>query len=150
MEKYSVKHNTTNAGLYAALSSIPLDIEGSNIANIGWKPREEDKEFCGGEKGYQGALDDYNKTGEKVLFKNTHVEFDRGEYGSSYPVEISVFENGERYAFCVDDCGIEINKAGKTVLIPTEGVTAFDFYRGCEIVGIKLELSDYALTLLKY
>jgi len=34
-------------------------------------------------------------------------------------------------------------------MIPEKESTIYDFYRMCELVGIKLELSDYAVSLLK-
>ena len=37
--------------LYSVFSTIPLDIEGSNLENIGWMPSESDIKYIG-EEGY--------------------------------------------------------------------------------------------------
>ena len=38
---------------------------------------------------------------------------------------------------------------GKMVKIPVAGATIYDFIRSCELCEIELELSDYAVSLLK-
>jgi hypothetical protein len=65
-----------NVLLYAAFSSIPLDIEGSNLENTGWMPSESDIKYMG-EESYKLAVEECNlKTGEyspgSKLFVGTH------------------------------------------------------------------------------
>lgn len=145
-----------NTVLYATFSAIPLDIEGSNLENTGWMPSEEDIKHMG-EKEYKLAVDEYNLRNEKVIFKNVFLQWDSCDCGDgygcshgSYVYEIDVLNNGERIKIeYTDGDSLEFYNKGKYCKIPTEGATIFDFIRMCEICEIELELSDYAVSLLK-
>ena len=143
-----------NTMLYAAFSVIPLDIEGSNLENTGWMPSEEDIKYLD-KKEYKFAVDEYNLRNEKVIFKNVSLQWDSCDCGSvcshgSYVYEIHVLSKGERIEIAYTDGeSLEFHNAGKYCVIPTAGATIFDFIRMCEICEIELELSDYAVSLLK-
>lgn len=141
-------HKDNKTALYLALSEVPLDIEGSNISLRGWYPSEEDKEMMGGD--WQKATDEAIARDEKVYFKNIHLVFDSCdcEYGGcghgEWLFEINVFQNGNKYTIEIDDeKTMYMNVDGKTSANPIEGANLFDFYRMCEIVGVKLEITQY-------
>lgn len=141
--------------IYTQFSSIPLEIEGSNLEKIGWMPSESDK-INMGEENYFAAIEEAKLLNEKVIFKNVSLKWDSCDcsngYGCShggfvYEIEIKNgdktytvdFEGGDSLVFEGDE---------KMVQIPTDGATIYDFYRACELCGIQLEFSDYALSLL--
>lgn len=143
-----------NAVLYAAFSVIPLDIEGSNLENTGWMPK--DISYMG-EDSYKLAVEEYNLKNAKVLFKNVSLQWDSCDCGDgygcshgSYVYEINIFSNGKNITIeYTDGDSLEFYNEGKYCKIPTAGATIFDFIRMCEICEIQLELSDYAVSLLK-
>lgn len=145
-----------NVLLYAAFSSIPLDIEGSNLENTGWMPSESDIKFMGDER-YKLAVKECNLKNSKVLFKNVSLQWDSCDCGDgygcshgSYVYEINIFSNGKNITIeYTDGDTLEFYNEGKYCKIPTAGATIFDFVRMCEICEIELELSDYAVSLLK-
>lgn len=144
----------SNAVLYAAFSSIPLDLEGSNIAPVGWIPHESDVEHSSKEIIEELTLE-YTEKNKHVLFKNVNLKWDSCDcsdgFGCSHPdwvYEIEVVSGSVRDIIDVDEA-IYAHKNNNYCSIPTKEVTVYDFFRICEIVGIKLEFSDYALSLLK-
>ena len=159
MENVDLKNETPtfgNAVLYAAFSSIPLDIEGSNLGNTGWMPSESDIKYMG-EESYKLAVEEWNLINAKVLFKNVSLQWDSCDCGDgygcshgSYVYEINIFSKGKNITIeYTDGDSLEFYNEGKYCKIPTAGATIFDFIRMCEICEIELELSDYAVSLLK-
>jgi hypothetical protein len=148
--------NCINILLYAAFSSIPLDIEGSNLENTGWIPSENDKKYMDG-KNYLLAIEEANSKNAKVIFKNVSLQWDSCDcgdyYGCShgnYVYDIDIInENKKINIEYTDGDSLEFYNNGKSCKIPTAGATIFDFIRMCQICEIELELTDYAETLLK-
>jgi hypothetical protein len=145
-----------NTVLYAAFSVIPLDIEGSNLQNTGWMLSKKDISYMG-EESYKLAIEECNLKNAKVLFKNVSLQWDSCDCGDgygcshgSYVYEINIFSNGKNITIeYTDGDSLEFYNEGKYCKIPTAGSTIFDFIRMCEICEIELELSDYAVSLLK-
>ena len=142
--------------LYAAFSSIQLDIEGSNLENTGWIPSESDIKYMG-EENYKLAVEECNFKNSKVMFKNVSLDWDSCDCGDgygcshgSYVYELHITNGEKRHdiEYTDGDC-LEFYNAGKCARIPTAGATIYDFYRACELCEIELELSDYAVSLLK-
>ncbi len=159
MQTDSLKNVTPtigNAVLYAAFSVIPLDIEGSNLENTGWMPSESDIKYMG-EESYKLAVEECNLKNAKVLFNNVSLQWDSCDCGDgygcshgSYVYEINIFSNGKNISIeYTDGDSLEFYNEGRYCKIPTAGATIFDFIRMCEICEIQLELSDYAVSLLK-
>lgn len=147
--------NSYNHLLYTAFSAIPLDVEGSNISCIGWIPSDSDKKYMES-KDFEEAVKQSEKENEKVLFKNIYLNWDNCDCGEGYGCshgswvyEINIACEGKNHTLEIDDSGIIAYNNGRQSMIPEKEVTVYDFYRMCEIVGIKLELSDYAQSLLK-
>lgn len=147
--------NCINILLYAAFSSIPLDIEGSNIDFVGWIPSDEDKKYM--------PLDVYEsekKKGEeqngKVLFKNVKTQWDSCDCGGGYPCshgsyvyEIEIKNEDKTHKLSLEPEYICFDNDGKYGSLPIPSATIFDFIRMCQLCEIELELSDYAVSLLK-
>ena len=76
--------NTTNMLLYAAFSSVPLDIEGSNIDFVGYIPSEEDKKYMPSHV-YNAVKEKNEKLKSKVLFKNVKTQWESCDCGGGYP-----------------------------------------------------------------
>lgn len=143
----------TKLAVFAVFSEIPLDIEGSNLQEKGLCPSTV-HEFYDTDEEYKLAMDGYIEKNSKVLFKNVSLQWDTCDCSD--------------FVCSHDDfvCGIEINDGDKTwniiyedqeyiyieglntVQIPISGASVYDFIRACELCGIKLEFSDYALSLL--
>ena len=142
--------------LYAAFSAITLDVEGSNIACTGWIPSESDKKYMDDDS-FSKAVKECEEKNAKVLFKNVSLNWDSCDCGDgygcshgSYVFEINIFSNGKNITIeYTDGDSLEFYNEGKYCKIPTADATIFDFVRMCEICKIELELSDYAVSLLK-
>ena len=156
-----MKQTTTSAGiaqnpvLSAAFFEMPIDIQGGNIGQVGWQPTKEDFKFIGDDF-YNEALAEFVKANEKVCFKNTHLNWDSCDCGDGYGCshgswvyEINVTdENGRHTIDMQDDDSLyfENKVTGKQCVIPLTASVG-DFHRACQMCGINLELTDYALTL---
>jgi hypothetical protein len=148
--------NCTNILLYTAFSSIPLDIEGSNLENTGWMPSESDIKYMG-EENYKLAVEECNLKNSKVMFKNVSLRWDSCDCGDgygcshgSYVYEIHITNGEEVYKVEYEDGDyLYFEGNGKMVKIPVVGSTIYDFIRACELCEIELQLSDYAVSLLK-
>jgi hypothetical protein len=145
---------TAVGDVVSALSAIPLDLEGSNISYEAWLPDESNKKYMG-EDGFNEAVKEYYENSGKVLFKNVTLGWDTCDCGGGYPCshgrfvyEINIKNGDENHTLDLDGEGISAYNNGKQATIPEKDVTAYDFYRMCEMVGIKLELTDYALSLI--
>jgi hypothetical protein len=66
-----------------AFSSIPLDIEGSNIDCVGWTPTPEDERFMS-QEGFIKAKKKGEEKNEKVMFKNAKTQWDSCDCGDGY------------------------------------------------------------------
>ena len=144
-----------NMLLYAAFSVIPLDIEGSNIAITGWIPSESDKKYMSDDS-FAKAVEEGNEKNAKVLFKNIFLNWDSCDCGDGFPCshrnwvyQIYITNEEKKHTLEMEDSIINACNEGRQAMIPNNESTIYDFYRMCELVGIKLELSDYALSLLK-
>ena len=153
-----INHDTpphTNAALYTAFSSIPLDIEGSNLDKTGWIPSEDDKKIMG-EQNYNLAVADGNAKNANVMFKNVFLQWDSCDCGDgygcshgSYVFEIEIQNTDKTYTIEYEDGdSLVFEGFANSVKIPVAGATIFDFCRACELCEIELELSDYAVSLL--
>lgn len=147
--------NRINILLYAAFSSIPLDIEGSNIDFIGWIPSEQDKKYMP-EDVYESEKKKGEEQNSKVLFRNVKTQWESCDCGGDYPCshgsyvyEIEV-KNGEKtHDLYLEPEYICFDNDGKYGSLPIPNATIFDFIRMCQLCEIELELSDYAVSLLK-
>jgi len=141
--------------LYAVFSAITLDVEGSNIAFTGWIPSESDKKYMDDDS-FAKAVQEGNEKNAKVLFKNISLNWDSCDCGDDFSChhgnwvyEIDIANEDKTHTLEIDDYGIIAYNEKRQAMIPENQSTIFDFYRMCELVGIRLELSDYALSLLK-
>ena len=147
--------NCINILLYAAFSSIPLDIEGSNLENTGWIPSETDKKYMD-EKNYLLAIEEAKTKNEKVLFKNVSLQWDSCDCGDgygcphgSYVYSIEVKNEDKTHELSLEPEYICFDNDGKYGSLPIPSASIFDFIRMCQLCEIELELSDYAVSLLK-
>ncbi len=142
-----------NIKLYSVFSKIPLDISGSNLDKAWYTPNKEDAEYMGMEHYLKLAQECLEKNA-KVLFTNIELQWescDCSDYGcshGSYVYEMKIKSGDKIHKVEVDDIGVLIYFNERQANIPCNDVTAYDFYRMCEMVGVKLELSDYAKSLL--
>lgn len=143
-----------NAALFAAFSSIKLDIEGSNIAHVGWKPNEEDKKHMP-EEHYSKMMAVSAEAQSKILFTNIKLEWDSCDCGGDYCCghgdyvwQIHVLNEGVTHELEFEDNAIIFGNTCKYGVLPTEGATIYDFIRMCQLCDIELELSDYAVSLI--
>ena len=141
--------------LYAAFSSIPLDIEGSNLENTGWMPSEDDIKYMG-EENYKLTVEECNLKNSKVMFKNVSLSWDSCDCGDgygcshgSYVYEIHIKNEDKVHRLDMEEDYICFQNNGFYGCLPIASATVFDFYRMCELCEIELELSDYAVSLLK-
>jgi len=158
MENVDLKNENPTFGnvlLYAAFSSILLDVEGSNIAFTGWIPCEPDRKYMDNDS-FDKAVQEGNEKNAKVLFKNISLNWDSCDCGDGFGCshgnwvsEIDIANEDKNHTLEMDDCGIIAYNEKRQAMIPEKESTIYDFYRMCELVGIKLELSDYALSLVK-
>lgn len=145
--------NCINILLYAAFSSIPLDIEGSNIDFVGWTPTPEDERFMS-EEGFIKAKKEGEEKNEKVIFKNAKTQWDScGDgYGcshGSYVYAIEIQNENKTHELSLEPEYICFDNDGKYGSLPIPSATIFDFIRMCQLCDIELELTDYAEALLK-
>ncbi len=141
--------------VFKALSEIPLDIEGSNLANNAWLSSEADKKYMD-EDSYEATVEEYKSCEAGVFFKNVFLQWDSYDCGNgygcshgSYVYEINVFSKGKNVVidFTDGDC-LEFYNEGKIARTPTIGASIYDFYRACQLCNIELEFSDHALSLM--
>ena len=139
--------------LYSIFSKIPLDINGSNLDKAWYTPNEEDAKYMD-MKDYLKLSEEVLEKNAKVLFTNVELQWDScdcSDYGCShgkYVYEMKIKSGDKTHTVEVDDSGVLIYYNERQACIPQKDVTAYDFYRMCEMVGVKLELSDYAKSLL--
>lgn len=145
----------SNTVLYAAFSSIPLDIEGSNISQIGFIPSASDLIHFGKEKAEMWATE-FKEKNKHVLFKNINLKWDSCDcgdgFGCSHPdwvYQIEVKNKEKNHTIELNGNGIEAYNNNRQCVIPEKNVSVYDFFRMCEMLEIELELSDYALSILK-
>ncbi len=134
---------------------MPIDIQGGNIGQVGWEPKEDNFKYIGDDP-FQEAMVEYLKANEKVCFKNVHLSWetcDCGDgYGCSHPDwvdEIDITdENGTHTVDVQDEDSLyfENKITGKTAVIPLTASVG-DFHRACVMCGIELELTDYINNL---
>lgn len=147
--------NSINVLLYTVFSTIPLDIEGSNLQNTGWMPSEEDRKYMD-EVNYNYAIEECKLKNSKVIFKNVSLSWDSCDCGDgygcshgSYVYDIDIINDDKIYNIEYEDGDhLFFEGNGKMVKIPVAGATIYDFIRACELCEIELELSDYAVSLL--
>lgn len=144
-----------NALLYAAFSSMPLDIEGTNIDFVGWMPSEEDKKYMPLDI-YEAEKKASEEEYSKVIFKNVTRKWDTCDCGGGYPCShdsyvyaIKINNENKTHELGLDDNHICFENDGRYGNLPTQDATIFDLIRMCQLCQIELELSDYAVSLLK-
>ena len=106
---------------FMAFSSIELDVEGSNIGEVGWCPTESDKEVLSQES-YDRAMVDFKVANALVLFKNVSLQWESCDcVGQVYPgpPRISTVEVQGKYASFTSNQ----NKEGDMVTIVVDGDT---------------------------
>jgi hypothetical protein len=142
---------------YIVFSSIPLDIEGSNLGITGWIPTESDTGYID-EETYKFEVEKYKSKNEKVIFKNAFLQWDNCSCGDSgygcshgsYVYEIDIKTKDKTYVVdCEDGDSLFFEGNRSSMKLPAASATIWDFYRACELCEIELELSDYAKNLLK-
>lgn len=90
---------------------------------------------------------------EKVLFENVFLDYDHCDCNDgmcshgSWVWQIIVMADDKRHEIELDE-DYMLAENEKRAGIPLE-CTVYDFYRMCEIVGIQLKFSDYAISLIK-
>lgn len=146
--------NYINTSLYSVFSSIPLDIEGSNIDFVGWIPSEMEKEHMPINI-YEFEKKKGEEQNSKVLFKNVNLHWDSCDCGGGYPCshgsfvyEIEITNEDKTHKLEVEEDYICFDNTGKYGALPIQNTTIFDFIRMCQLCEIELELSDYAVSLL--
>ena len=141
---------------YGVFSSIQLDIEGSNIGEVGWCPTESDKGVMSQES-YDRAIVDFKVANALVLFKNVALQWEScdcgGEYGcshGSYVFELKIITPDKTYTVDYEDYETLyfIGNDNKAAIPVVSGTTVYDFVRACELCEIELQYSDLALNLL--
>lgn len=145
-----------NLRLFAVFSAIPLDIKGSNVSYMGWRPTETDKETYSNCDFYADSVRKGEEKNAKVLFKNVLLKWESCDCGeghgcshADWVYEIEIIDNGITYILDYDGLTGDVRNGVKYAAIPMEGSSIYDFYRMCQLVGIRLELSDYAISLLQ-
>lgn len=140
--------------IFEVFHLIPLDIEGSNISQVGWYPSlEHDLEYMG-EAEFVKATDEAAEKDSKVLFTNVFLQYDSCDCNDgmcshgSWVWQILVTNEDKRYELEIGDNSIYASFGLKTASI-TDDCSIYDFYRLCEMTGVKLEFSEYAKSLLK-
>ena len=140
--------------LFQVLSNIPLDIEGSNLSKVGLYPiLEHDLEYMG-QAEFKKATEEATEKDSKVLFTNVFLEYDSCDCNDgmcshgSWVWQIVVMDDGKRYELEIVDNSIYTSFGEKTASI-TDDSSIYDFYRLCEMTGVKLEFSDYAHSLFQ-
>lgn len=142
-----------NENIFKVFSSIKIDIEGSNLGQVGWKPSKSDLEYITQEE-YNKTVEEYNSQNSKVLFTNIRLDWDSCDCEGwcshgSYVYQLTVINNKDKNEIdYVDGDSLEFCNNGKYGRIPTENATIYDFFRMCEICDINLDFSDYAKSLL--
>lgn len=139
--------------IFKALSIITLDIEGSNISNTGWYPHDIEIEYMTEDDSKQALSEAKNKDA-KVLFTNVYLNYDSCDCNDgmcshgSWVFEIIVMDNENRHEIDVQEEYLQVYRGNKVASVPIE-CSVYDFYRMCELMGVKLEFSDYAKSLIK-
>ncbi|MCT3800628.1 hypothetical protein HZQ61_02940 [Elizabethkingia anophelis] len=139
--------------IFQVLSEIPLDIEGSNLANTGYYPAEFDKNWMS-DNDYAKCLEEAYETDSKVLFTNIYLEWDSCDCSEgmcshgAYVVGMRVVYNDDKIEIDMWDGDTLGSTHNGTFSMPSENTTVYDFYRMCELVGITLKFSEYAKSLL--
>lgn len=143
----------TALDIFKSLSTIPIDIEGSNLSKVGWYPILEHDLECMGQSEFTKATEEAIEKDSKVLFTNVFLEYDFCDCNDgmcshgSWVWQIVVINEGKRYELEIGDNSIYASFGEKTASI-TDDSTVYDFYRLCEMTGVKLEFSEYATSLI--
>lgn len=132
------------------LFEIPFSVD--HLSNNGWMPDKEKPSYMKQEE-YDKWVEDYKKAEEKVMFKNINVQFEScecgGEYGCShapYPFQMN-FDDKDIEAMFEDDGFYLQNSNGFMKFDKEKEITMGHFVCACELIGIKLEPTDYFKTL---
>jgi hypothetical protein len=144
---------TEEEKIFRAFYQIPLDIEGSNIDRVGWIPDIEDCKYMP-EGEYERLLKEWTYVNAKVLFDNVFNEWDSCDCGDGYGCshgswvcEIRIRSGDKYHHIELEEDRMFIENQGM-VYIPIKA-SIYDFYRACQLVGIQLELSEYAKSLVE-
>lgn len=139
--------------IFKVFSKIKLDIEGSNLCEVGLKPTESDLNYMNKDE-FDLCVKQYNAINSDVLFKNIRLDWDSCDCEGwcshgSYVYQLTVINGKHKIEIDhVEGDSLEFTNNGKYGRIPTENATVYDFFRMCEMCEINLELSDYAKQLL--
>lgn len=140
--------------VFKIFSEIKLDIEGSNLGEVGYKPSKSDLKYMSEEE-FDLSVKEYDDQNSKVLFKNIRLDWDSCDCEGwcshgGWVYQLTVINDKDKIEIdVVDGDSLEISNNGKYGRIPLENTTIYDFYRMCEICDINLEFSDYAKSLLE-
>lgn len=140
--------------LFNVLSDIPLDIEGSNISKTGWYPNVDwDAKYMSKEE-IEKATNEAIEQDSKVLFQNVYLDYETCECEypcshSRYVWQIIIKDVNQRFDIGIEEDSIVVYHDQKQASIPPN-TTVYDFYRMCEMVGVKLEFSEYAKSLFNH
>lgn len=149
--KFKMREN-----IFKVFSNIKLDIEGSNLGQVGWLPSESDLDYMPIEE-YNLSVEEFNSQNSKVLFTNIRLDWDSCDCGEGYGCshgswvyQLTIINDKDKTEIdYVDGDALEFYNNGKSSRIPTENATVYDFIRNCEMCDINLEFSDYAKSLLE-
>lgn len=139
--------------IFKVFSEIKLDIKGSNLGQVGWKPSKSDLKYMP-QEAYDEAVKEYENNNSKVLFTNILLDWDSCDCEGwcshgGWVYQLTVINGTDKNEIdVVDGDSLEFYNNGKCGRIPIENSTIYDFIRMCEICEINLELSDYAKSLL--
>lgn len=133
------------------LFEMPFSVD--HLSNNGWMPDKEKPSYMKQDE-YDKWVEDYKIAEAKVMFKNVNVQFEScdcgGEYGCShpaYPYEITFKNDKEIESFFEDDGFYLQSKKGFVKFDKEKEITMGHFVAGCELIGIKLEPTDFFKTL---
>lgn len=133
------------------LFEIPFSVE--HLSNYEWKPDKVKPDFIEQDE-YNKMIATYDEAQGKVMFKNTVVRYEScdcgGGYGcshSDFPYMIE-FKHDNTIDSCFEDEGLYIqNKNGFIKFDNEKNISMGHFIVACEMLGIKLEMTDYCLTM---
>lgn len=140
--------------IFKVFSNIKLDVEGSNLGQVGWKPSKDDLKYMP-QEAYDESIKEYENNNSKVLFTNIRLDWDSCDCEGwcshgGWVYHLTVINGADKIEIdVVDGDSLEFYNNGKCGRIPIENATVYDFFRMCEMCEINLQLSYYAKSLLE-
>lgn len=151
---FKTENKMTKENIFKVFSEIKLDIEGSNLGQVGWRPSESDLNYMNQDE-FDLSVKKYNAENSKVLFTNIRLDWDSCDCEGwcshgGWVYQLTVINGADKNEIdVVDGDSLEFYNNGKFGRIPVENATIYDFFRMCEMCEINLQLTDYAKSLLE-